>query len=90
MTEFWIFSIKLPTVKIKWFHNPLLPRRAAQDLWELSAIGCLSVSEFPIVAHKTEQHRKRAVGGVVYFGYFLLDKQKKVSRQSRESDTLNN
>ncbi|HSG92635.1 MAG TPA: hypothetical protein VK999_02910 [Methylotenera sp.] len=37
-------------------------------------------SEFPIVAHIDEQRRKSAVGGVVYFGYFLLDKQKKVTR----------
>jgi len=37
-------------------------------------------SEFPITAHKVAQHRKQAVGGVIYFGYFLLDKQKKVTR----------
>jgi len=37
-------------------------------------------SEFPIVAHIDEQHRESAVGGVIYFGYFLLDKQKKVTR----------
>jgi len=37
-------------------------------------------SEFPIAAHKVAQHRKQAVGGVIYFGYFLLDKQKKVTR----------
>jgi len=47
-------------------------------------------SEFPIVAHNDEQHRKSAVGGVVYFGHFLLDKQKKVTRKSRESDELSN
>ena len=43
-------------------------------------------SEFPIAAHRTAQHRKQAGGGVIYFGYFLLDKQKKVTHQSRESD----
>jgi len=48
------------------------------------------LGEFPIVAHDVEQHRKQAVGGVVYFGYFLLDKQKKVTRKSRESDKLPN
>jgi hypothetical protein len=72
--------------------NPLLPRRAAQSLWELSAIGCLSPKilwgEFPIAAHNDEQRRKSAVEGVVYFGYFLLDKQKKVTRKSRESDYI--
>jgi len=74
--------------------NPLLPRRAAQSFWELSVIGCLSpkilLGEFPIAAHNDEQRRKSAVEGVVYFGYFLLDKQKKVTRKSRESDELFN
>jgi hypothetical protein len=37
-------------------------------------------SELPIDAHEAEQRRKQAVGGVVYFGYFLLDKQNKVTR----------
>jgi len=46
------------------------------------------MGEFPIAAHSGEQRRNQAVGGVVYFGYFLLDKQKKVTRQSRESDKL--
>lgn len=36
-------------------------------------------SEFPIAAHKASQYRKKAGGGVIYFGYFLLDKQKKVN-----------
>lgn len=62
----------------------------AQDLWRISAIGCLSpkilLGEFPIAAHKAEQHRKQAGGGVVYFGYFLLDRQKKVTRLSGETD----
>ena len=44
------------------------------------------IGEFSIAAHEAEQRRKQAVGGVVYFGYFLLDKQKKVTRLSRESD----
>jgi hypothetical protein len=48
------------------------------------------LGEFPIAAHNGEQHRKQAAGGVFFFGYFLLDKQKKVTRQSRESDPLNN
>jgi len=33
-------------------------------------------SEFPIAAHQAEQHRKQAVGGALFFGYFLLSKQK--------------
>jgi hypothetical protein len=45
-------------------------------------------SELPIATHEAEYRRKQGVGGVVYFGYFLLDKQKKVTRQSRESDIL--
>jgi hypothetical protein len=44
-------------------------------------------SEFPIVAHNYEQRRESAVGGSLFFGYFLLAKQKKVTRKSRESDT---
>jgi hypothetical protein len=46
------------------------------------------IGRVPIAAHDGEQRRKQAVGGVVYFGDFLLDKQKKVTRQSRESDSL--
>ncbi len=45
-------------------------------------------SEFPIAANNDEQRRKSAGGGVIYFGYFLLDKQKKVTRQSGETDEL--
>jgi hypothetical protein len=48
------------------------------------------LGEFPIAAHKAEQRRRKAVGGVVYFGYFLLDKQKKVTRLSRKSDISTN
>jgi hypothetical protein len=44
--------------------------------------------EFPIAAHEAEQRRKQAGGGVFLFGYFILDKQNKVTRQSRESDHL--
>jgi len=43
-------------------------------------------SEFPIAAHKAAQHRKQAEGSSLFFGYFLLAKQKKVTRVSRESD----
>jgi len=32
--------------------------------------------------------RKQAVGGSLFFGYFLLAKQKKVTRQSRESEAF--
>jgi hypothetical protein len=34
--------------------NPLLPRLRCSVSWEFSAIGCLSVSEFPIAAHEAE------------------------------------
>ena len=46
------------------------------------------LGEFPIDAHETEQRRKQAGGGSLFFGYFLLAKQKKVTRVSRESDLL--
>jgi len=45
-------------------------------------------SEFPIAAHEAQQNRKQAGGGSLFFGYLLLAKQKKVTRQSRESDFL--
>ncbi len=65
---------------------------SARFMGGISAIGCLSpkilLGEFPIAAHKAEQHRKQAGGGVVYFGYFLLDRQKKVTRQSGETDLV--
>ncbi|MDP1767019.1 MAG: hypothetical protein Q8K83_08990 [Methylotenera sp.] len=32
--------------------------------------------EFPIAAHQAEQRRKQTVGGALFFGYFLLSKQK--------------
>ncbi|MEO6118192.1 MAG: hypothetical protein ABIP37_03890 [Methylotenera sp.] len=45
-------------------------------------------SEFSIDAHDDEQHRNKAVGGSLFFGYFWLRKSK-VTRKSRESDLLN-
>ena len=45
-------------------------------------------SEFPIAAHEAEQNRNQAGGGSLFFGYFILAKQKKVTRASRESDLL--
>ncbi|MDI1298805.1 hypothetical protein [Methylotenera sp.] len=44
--------------------------------------------EFPLDAHEALQNRNQAVGSSFFFGYFLLAKQKKVTRQSRESDFL--
>jgi len=46
---------------------------------------CLSKAS-SAVAHLVEQHRKQAAGGSLFFGFFLLAKQKKETRQSRESD----
>ncbi|MBY0377776.1 MAG: hypothetical protein K2Q33_04355 [Gammaproteobacteria bacterium] len=46
------------------------------------------IGEFPIAAHEAELRRKQAGGGSFFFGYFLLAKQKKVTRVSRESDLL--
>ena len=43
-------------------------------------------SEFPLAAHKDEQRREQMARGVVFFGYFLMDKHKKVTRQSGETD----
>ena len=43
-------------------------------------------SEFPIDAHNGEQHREPAVGGSLFFGFFLLAKQKKETRLSDETD----
>jgi hypothetical protein len=37
-------------------------------------------SEFPIAAHRTAQHGKQAGGGSLFFGFFLLAKQKKETR----------
>jgi hypothetical protein len=39
-----------------------------------------------IAARYGEQHRREATGGVFFFGFFLLDKQKKETRQSGETD----
>jgi hypothetical protein len=44
------------------------------------------IGEFPIGAHEAEQHRNQAGGGSLFFGFFLLAKQKKETRKSRESD----
>jgi hypothetical protein len=44
------------------------------------------IGEFPIDAHEVEQRRKQAVGGSLFFGFFLLAKQKKETRQSRASN----
>jgi len=35
-----------------------------------------------------KQRRKQVAEGIFFFGYFLLDKQKKVPRQSGETDKL--
>jgi len=32
------------------------------------------IGEFPIAAHGTEQRRKQAGGGALFFGYLLLSK----------------
>ena len=39
-----------------------------------------------IDAHKGEQRRKQAGGGVFLFGYFILDKQNKVPRLEAKMD----
>jgi hypothetical protein len=46
------------------------------------------IGEFPLDAHETQQNRNQAVGGSLFFGFFLLAKQKKETRPSRESDHL--
>ena len=46
------------------------------------------LGEFPLAAHQGEQRKKQAVGGVLFFGYFLMDKHKKVTRLSGETDKL--
>jgi hypothetical protein len=48
------------------------------------------IGEYPIVAHEAEQKRKQVGGGSLFFGFFLLSKQKKETRQSRESGLLQN
>ena len=63
---------------------PLLLRWVAQTWWEISASGCLSpidfigrVSDCRPLRRATQE---KAVGGVLFFGYFLMDKHKKVTR----------
>ena len=88
MTEFDRFKYEISNCETPTLFHPLLPRLFCSVSWEFSASGCLSVSEFPIAAHEAEQDRKQAGGGSFFFGYFLLAKQKKVTRVSRESDRL--
>jgi hypothetical protein len=45
------------------------------------------IGEFPIAAHEAEQCRKQAGGGSFFFGYFLLAKQKKVTRLEAKNIT---
>ncbi|MDI1299232.1 hypothetical protein [Methylotenera sp.] len=45
-------------------------------------------SELPIAAHEAKQNRNQAAGGSLFFGYYLLAKQKKETRMSRESGHL--
>lgn len=51
-------------------------------LFELrSGLRSLQATRVSLIdAHKGEQHRKQAGGGVFLFGYFILDKQNKVPR----------
>ena len=68
--------------------NPI-PCYRAWDLHndgEFSASGCLSEASFRLPSQNKINFRKQAVGGSLFFGYFLLAKQKKVNRVSRESD----
>ena len=42
---------------------------------------CLSAASASSAAARFgEKHRKQAVGGSLFFGYFILDKEKKVTR----------
>jgi hypothetical protein len=56
----------------------------------MSASGCLSAesTSFRLPPIKANQHRKQAAGGSLFFGFFLLAKQKKETRQSDETDKL--
>jgi hypothetical protein len=60
------------------------------DDGEFSASGCLSqvilLASFRLPPHDYVNLRNQAVGGSLFFGFFLLAKQKKETRQSRESD----
>lgn len=48
------------------------------------------IGEFTLAAHETEQRRKQAVGGALFFGYLLLSKQKKVTRLEAKRNLLFN
>ena len=65
--------------------NPLLPHLCSAAIMGAFDNRLSERSEFPIVAHSGGQLRKQAVGGSLFFGNFLLAKQKKVTRMSRES-----
>ena len=49
--------------------------------WEVLSEDCLSAESASSAAPNfLKQRRKQAVGGALFFGYFLLSKQKKVTR----------
>ena len=54
----------------------------------MSVSGCLSVASFRLPSQNKINFRKQAVGGSLFFGFFLLAKQKKETRQSGESDVI--
>jgi len=50
---------------------------------------CLrALARVPQLPNFLKRHRKQAVGASLFFGFFLLAKQKKETRKSRESDLL--
>ena len=53
-----------------------------------SALFTREAKRVPQLPIFLQHYRKQAVGGVIYFGYFLLDKQKKVTRKSGETDKV--
>ena len=76
--------------------NPLLPR-----LWWFKKLGGFErglsehrdkprfvwlVRASSVAPNFLKQRRKQAVGGVFLFGYFILDKQNKVSRLKAKKD----
>jgi len=75
--------------------HPLQPRRVAQTLWEHSAIDCLSSAtshvfvacqdEFRLPHMKVSNAGSKRMWGSLFFGFFLLAKQKKETRQSGET-----
>ena len=79
--------------------NPLLPR-----LWWFKKLGGFSEDLFELrdkprfvwlvrassaAPNFLNQRRKQAAGGVFLFGYFILDKQNKVSRLEAKRDCSN-